>query len=136
MSDVNFSVAAGSPPDLQGDTAQLWSFHGVKQIAGPGSTVVLHKRGCDRTMLVQPDVAEALFLCSPFRTLESHTRTVISLLPSLAEHAEHTLQTLTGIAEAGLFESSEAAWERLTSDALDNTSPSRSIRRGRARVSS
>ena len=123
MSDVNFSVAAGSPPDLQGDTAQLWSFHGVKQIAGPGGTVVLHKRGCDRTMLVQPDVAEALFLCSPFRTLESHTRTVISLLPSLAEHAEHTQQTLTGIAEAGLFESSEAAWERLTSDALDNTRP-------------
>ena len=121
MSDINFFVAAGSPPDLQGDTAQLWSFHGVKQIAGPGGTVVLHKRGCDRTMLVQPDVAEALFLCSPFRTLASHTRTVISLLPSLAEHAEHTLQTLTNIAEAGLFESSEAAWERLTGEAQDNT---------------
>ncbi len=121
MSDINFSVAAGSPPDLQGDTAQLWSFHGVKQIAGPGGAVVLHKQGCDRTMLVQPDVAEALFLCSPFRTLASHTRTVISLLPSLAEHAEHTLQTLTTIAEAGLFESSEAAWERLTGEAQDDT---------------
>ena len=116
MSDINFSVGAGAPPDLQGDTAQLWSFHGVKQISGPGGTVVLHKRGCDRTMLVQPDVAEALFLCSPFRTLESHTRTVVSLLPSLAEHADHTLQTLTSIAEAGLFESSEVAWKRLTTD--------------------
>ena len=122
MSDVNFSVAAGSPPNQQGDTAQLWSFHGVKQIAGPGGTVVLHKRGHDRTMLVQPDVAEALFLCSPFRTLESHTRTVISLLPSLAEHAAHTLQTLTNIAEAGLLESSEAAWERLTAGTDVNAS--------------
>ena len=75
-------------------------------------------------MFVQPDVAEALFLCSPFRTLASHARTVISLLPSLKEHAEHTLQTLTSIAEAGLFESSEAAWERLTGDAHDNSLPS------------
>lgn len=123
MSDINFSVAAGAPPIQQGDTAQLWSFHGVKQIAGPGGTVVLHKRGHNRTMLVQPDVAEALFLCSPFRTLESHTRNVISLLPSLAEHAEHTLQTLASIAEAGLFESSEAAWKRLTADEGAETSP-------------
>jgi hypothetical protein len=120
MSDVNFSVAAGMPPNQQGDTAQLWSFHGVKPIAGPGGTVVLHKRGHDRTMLVQPDVAEALSLCSPFRTLESHTRTVISLLPALAEHPEHTLQTLAGIAEAGLFESSEEAWERLTANSDAN----------------
>ena len=72
---------------------------------------------------MQPDVAEALFLCSPFRTLESHTRSVISLLPSLAEHAEHTLQTLTSIAEAGLFESSEAAWKRLTADEGAESNP-------------
>ena len=122
MSDVSFSVTGGSASHQEGDTGQLWSFNNVKQVAGPDGTMVLHKRGSDRTLFVQPDVAEALFLCSPFRTLESHTRTVISLLPSLAEHAEHTLQTLTHIAEAGLFESSEAAWERLTGDVHENSS--------------
>ena len=120
MSDVSFSVTGGSASHQEGDTGQLWSFNNVKQAAGPDGTVVLHKRGSDSTLFVQPDVAEALFLCSPFRTLASHTRTVISLLPSLAEHAEHTLQTLTRIAEAGLFESSEAAWERLTTEAYQN----------------
>lgn len=123
MSDINFSVAAGSLSNQQADSEQLWSFHGVKQIAGPRGTIVLCKRGGENTMLVQPDVAEALFLCSPFRTLESHTRSVISLLPSLAEHAEHTLQTLTSIAEAGLFESSEAAWKRLTADEGAESNP-------------
>ncbi|MDA9711460.1 hypothetical protein N9U42_03735 [Luminiphilus sp.] len=65
-------------------------------------------------MLVQPDVAEALRLCNRFRTLEAHTRTIFEAMPILKEHAEHTLQILQNLADAGLFESSEACWERLT----------------------
>ena len=111
----------GSPPQQRGDSAPLWSFNNVRQIPGPGGTVVLHKSDNNRTMLVQPDVAEALALCAPFRSLDSHTKTVLSLLPSLSDHAEHTLQTLTNIAEAGLFESSEEAWNRLAENASPPT---------------
>ena len=91
-----------------------------EQIAARG-TVVLHK--------LVITVADACSRCrrSFFCATFSHTGVahpdVISLLPSLAEHAEHTLQTLASIAEAGLFESSEAAWKRLTADEGAETSP-------------
>ena len=78
-------------------------------------------------MIVQQDVAEAMRLCGPFRTLEAHTRSIIKALPALKEHAAHTLQTLQGLAEAGLLESSETAWERLTqrADTADTDAPCR-----------
>ena len=78
-------------------------------------------------MIVQPDVAEALRLCSRFRTLAAHTRHIVDSFPELQEHAEHTLQTLTSLADAGLFESSEACWERLTSSesTAQSTAPCR-----------
>ena len=113
MTDINFSVAAGAPPQ-SGPASPLWSFHGVRMLAGPGGSVILHKIRGDRRMIVQPDVAEALRLCMPFRTIEAHTRNIIEALPALKEHAEHTRQTLQSLADAGLFESSEACWARLT----------------------
>ena len=113
MTDINFSVAAGAPPQ-SGPASPLWSFHGVRMLAGPGGSVILHKIRGDRRMIVQPDVAEALRLCTPFRTIEAHTRNVIEAIPALKEHAEHTRQTLKSLADAGLFESSEACWARLT----------------------
>ena len=114
MSDFNFSASLGAPPQGQ-PTDQLWSFNGVRTLAGPAGTVILHKVRGDRRMIVQRDVAEALNLCKRFRTLEAHTRTILGALPALKPHAEHTLQTLQSLADAGLFESSEACWERLTS---------------------
>jgi len=114
MTDFNFSVAAGAPPQ-SGPASPLWSFNGARMLAGPAGSVILHKIRNDRRMIVLPDVAEALGLCAPFRTIEAHTRNIIEALPALKEHAEHTRQTLQNLADAGLFESSEACWERLTS---------------------
>lgn len=83
-------------------------------LAGPAGSVILHKLRGDRRMIVQPDVAEAMRLCGPFRTLDAHARNIMEAMPALKDHAEHTLQTLSGLAEAGLLESSETAWKRLT----------------------
>jgi hypothetical protein len=113
MTDFSFSVAAGAPPQL-GAGAPLWSFNGVRMLAGPSGSVILHKIQNDRRMIVQPDVAEALRLCSPFRSIEAHTSNIIEILPALKEHSEHTRQTLQDLADAGIFESSEACWKRLT----------------------
>ena len=114
MTDFNFSVAAGAPPQSE-PASPLWSFNGVRMLAGPAGAVVLHKIRNDRRMMVLPDVAEALRLCTPFRTIEAHTRNIVDALPTLKEHFEHTQQTLQNLADAGIFESSEACWERLTS---------------------
>ena len=112
MTDFSFSVAAAAPPQL-GAGVPLWSFNGVRMLAGPSGSVILHKIQNDRRMIVQPDVAEALRLCSPFRSIEAHTHNIIEILPALKEHSEHTRQTLQDLADAGIFESSEACWKRL-----------------------
>ena len=126
MSNFNFSTTGGATPHHNATPEPLWSFHGVKSFPGPAGTVVLYKRDGDRRMMVQPDVAQALTLCSPFRSLAAHTQTVIAALPALAEHKDHTEQILAQIAEAGLFERSEAAWNRLTQEST--TEPSESVR--------
>ena len=126
MNDFKFSASLGNPSqDHSSDP--LWSFNGVRMLAGPAGSVILHKIRGDRRMIVQPDVAEALRLCSRFRTLAAHTRHIVDSFPELEEHAEHTLQTLTSLADAGLFESSEACWERLTSSesTAQSTAPCR-----------
>ena len=112
MSEFYYSIT----PDAKQVTAKetLWSFHGVNRYPGPSGTVILHKRRGDRRHFVQPNVADALSLCSPFQTLERHTQTITDALPELRAHKAHTEQTLRTLAEAGLFESSEACWRRLT----------------------
>ena len=52
--------------------------------------------------MVQPDVAEALGNAA-FRR-EAHTQRVVESSPLLKEHAEHTQQTLQGLADSGIFE--------------------------------
>ena len=86
----------------------------MRMLAGPAGSVVLHKLRGDRRLLVQPDVAEALRLCGPFRTLEAHVRNILEVSPVLKEHADHTRQTLQSLAEGGMFESSDDCWSRLT----------------------
>ena len=115
MTDFHYSIT----PDPKKATARqtLWSFHGVNRYPGPSGTVILHKRRGNRRHFVQPNVADALGLCSPFQTLERHTQTITGALPELRAHKKHTEQTLQNLAEAGLFESSEACWQRLTATA-------------------
>jgi len=115
MTEYSFSYTAGTLAQQPGNEA-LWSFNHADMLPGPGGGVFLHAQRTGQGMLVQPDVARALELCVPFRTLRAHTQHVISLLPALKDHADHTRQTLMGIAQQGLMESSEAAWQRVTAN--------------------
>ena len=117
MTEVNFS----GQPITQGSSLDdcLWSFHGVDRYAGPAGTAVLHKHRGDHRCLVQADVADALALCGPYRTLSAHTRNIIGQFPELAQHTEHTEKTLLSLAKAGLFESSAVTWQRLTEKPSD-----------------
>ena len=119
MTEYSFSYSNVTPAQKT-KNEPLWSFNRTDMLPGPGNTVILHALHSGAGMLVQPDVARALELCDPFRSLEAHTRHVTALLPALKEHKEHTRQTLMGIAQQGLMESSEAAWQRITGNA--NTS--------------
>jgi len=114
MTDINYSAAIGEAPSADSANEPLWSFNGVKMLAGPSGAVILHKLRGDRRVMVQPNVAEALRQCGPFRTIEAHTRRIIESSPLLKEHAEHTHLTLQGLADGGIFESSDACWQRLT----------------------
>lgn len=116
MTNYSFSYSNVTPAQKT-KNEPLWSFNRTDMLPGPGNTVILHAQHSGAGMLVQPDVARALELCDPFRSLEAHTRQVTGLLPALKDHAEDTRQTLMGIAQQGLMESSEAAWERITGNA-------------------
>ncbi|MDG2460842.1 MAG: hypothetical protein P8M73_08170 [Luminiphilus sp.] len=113
MTDYSFSYSATTSAPTPKNEA-LWSFNQTDILPGPGNTVFLHAQHTGAGMLVQPDVARALELCPTFRTLEAHTQHVLSLLPALRDHGEHTRQTLRSVGQQGLMESSEAAWQRLT----------------------
>jgi hypothetical protein len=118
MSEFHYSVIPAAKTSTDKD--RLWSFHGVDRHPGPAGTAVLHKRRSDYRCIVQANVADALALCGPYRTTAAHTRHVISEFSELAQHAAHTEKTLLGLAEAGLFESSEATWQRLTETHSDS----------------
>ena len=102
----------GQPNTTQEDVS--WSFNGVQIEAGPSNTALLHRSDTGAKMLVQSDVTHALRFCSAFRSLDSHTDTILRHMPQLAPHRESTLQTLQSIRDAGILESSEEAWVRLT----------------------
>ena len=102
----------GQPNTTQEDVS--WSFNGVQIEAGPSNTALLHRSDTGAKMLVQSDVTHALSFCSAFRSLESHIDTILRRMPQLAPHRESTLQTLQSIRDAGILESSEEAWVRLT----------------------
>ena len=92
----------------------IWSFHGVSAYAGPPGSVTLHRHAGNKRLMVQPAVAQALTHCNTFRSIESHTKTITSVLPALANNANQARDTLLTIANAGLMESGEEAWQRLT----------------------
>ena len=98
----------------ESDETTSWSFNQTQITPGPSNTTLLHRPDSGAKMVVQPDVANALRRCSTYRSLESHTDNILSLLPELADHRESTLQTLKSVRDAGLLESTKDAWARLT----------------------
>ncbi|MDB2644091.1 hypothetical protein N9Y37_06545 [Luminiphilus sp.] len=121
MSDFSFSYSFGATSTPSEHNNTLWSFNHHTVYPAAKNTVLVHpKRGGPGTLL-QEEVAHALSFCQHFRTLDEHLEQIISNMPPLGEFREDTLQTLTALANQGLLESSQTAWDRLSEGVEDRT---------------
>lgn len=114
MSDFSFSYSIDGQTPTTTATEPLWSFNSVKVLPCSGNTVTLHNTRTGQGMLVQGEVAHALSLCAPFRSLNGHLEHIFDAMPPLRESPEDARNILNGIRDAGFMESSEAAWQRIT----------------------
>ena len=114
MTDVNYSFSVGEQASTFGAHKPVYSFYGIKAVAGPEGSILLLNPRTHQKMMVQPEVAEALRHCSTFRTLEAHAKHLTNVFEPLREHPDVALQTLEAVREAGMLESAETTWQRLT----------------------
>ena len=118
MSEVSFSYSIGSPSSQSSTTEQLWSFNSVEVFPCSVGTVTLLDTRSNKGLLAQAEVAEALSHCSPFRSIDSHLEHILAAIPPLRDTPDDARNILNGIKEAGFLESSSAAWQRITHDAI------------------
>ena len=128
MTDINYSYSLGAQPSQTTDSERLWSCHGVQTIPGPANAVVLFNPRNDARLLVQPEVAHALERCFCFQSLDQHLNHLLDAMPPLREQPEDALQILKLVRDAGIFESADAAWQRLTASANDASSDDDAVR--------
>jgi hypothetical protein len=119
MTDINFSYSLGGTLSQATESETLWSCHGVQIIPGPASAVVLFNPKNDARLLVQPEVARALEHCFCFNTLDEHLNHLLDAMPPLREQPDDALQILELVRDAGIFESADEAWQRLTASTSD-----------------
>jgi len=119
MTDINYSYSLGEIPSQTTESETLWSCHGVQIIPGPASAVVLFNPKNDARLLVQPEVARALEHCFRFNSLNGHLNHLFDAMPPLREQPEDALQILELVRDAGIFESADEAWQRLTASRND-----------------
>jgi hypothetical protein len=119
MTDINFSYSLSGTLSQTTESETLWSCHGVQIIPGPASTVVLFNPKNDARLLVQPEVARALEHCFRFKSLDEHLNQLFDAMPPLREQPEDALQILELVRDAGIFESADEAWQRLTVNTKD-----------------
>ena len=122
MTDIDYSYTLGTITADKAESEILWSFHGVQVVPGPHNTVVLFNPKNDARLIVQPEVAQALEHCFRFDTLSAHLNHLLDAMPALQEQPENTLRILELVRDAGIFESADEAWQRLTAN-TDNASP-------------
>lgn len=99
----------------------LFSFNNVQAYRGPQGTAVLHNSSNDTRIIVQSQVAEALQLCSIFRSIAGHQEAIVAANPQLGDHKSSITRALEQVATAGVFESSAQCWDRLTNDKSPET---------------
>ena len=114
MSDIESKNAFNQPLATANEAGALWSFNNTARFRGPANTAVLYRKLSDTRMIVQPDLAQALQHCNQFRSMDAHAKTVMQALPALQDHPDDVRNTLLAVQGAGLLESSEQAWQRLT----------------------
>lgn len=114
MTNIQYSYSLGSVPVNHERPEPLWSCHGIQIIPGPTDTVVLFNPKNDARLLVQSEVARALEHCYRFESLSGHLNHLFNAMPLLREQPEDARQILELVRDAGIFESADEAWERLT----------------------
>ena len=117
MNNIQYSYSLGSMPVNTEAPQPLWSCHGIQIIPGPADTVVLFNPKNDARLLVQSEVARALEHCYRFDTLSGHLNHLFDAMPPLREQPEDAKQILELVRDAGIFESADEAWQRLTARA-------------------
>ena len=112
---------------MSSDTqAPLWSFNSVKLLPFDANTTALHNTRTNQGLLVQAEVAHALSLCKPFRSLDAHLENIMTAMPPLREKPEDARNILNYVKNEGFLESNSSAWQRLTNEvAHHHHSPSR-----------
>lgn len=115
MRDFDISYSLGSPPGLSNEDENIWSFNQCSLYPSANGTVLAQPKGDSKPVLLQREVADALLLCRPFRSLTSHVDEIVTHIPGLKEHRADTLKTLDDLTRSGLLEPGVAAWQRLTS---------------------
>ena len=114
MTDIQYSYSLGTTPANTGAPQTLWSCHGIQIIPGPTDTVVLFNPKNDARLLVQSEVARALEHCYRFESLSGHLNHLFDAMPPLREQPQDAIQILEFVRDAGIFESADEAWRRLT----------------------
>ena len=92
----------------------LISFNGVKVLAGPSDTLILHKEHNDARMIAESGLTQALRECGRFRSLSDHANTIMAAIPALRDTPEDVFSVLSAVQETGLLETADEAWSRLT----------------------
>ena len=123
MTDITFSYSTGSNQQTSPAGAMTWSYNGVTLFPGPANTSVAYRPLSDTRMILQPELAAALQQCQQFRTLEAHSQTLMQSIPALRDHPQDVFTTLKAVCDAGIFESSAQAWQRLAQSAGQPAAP-------------
>ena len=113
MSEINISYSIGSGPTPAPENKATWSFNSSRFFQGPAGTSVVYNKLNDKRMILQPQLAQALSQCQPFRSLEGHAAQIMRGSPEMSEDRADVINTLQAVCDAGLMESSEQAWQRL-----------------------
>ncbi|MDG2442730.1 MAG: hypothetical protein P8M13_05705 [Luminiphilus sp.] len=114
MTDIQYSYSLGPTPENTEAPQPLWSCHGIQIIPGPNDTVVLFNPKNSARLLVQSEIARALEHCYRFDTLSEHLNHIFIAMPPLREQPEDAKNILELVRDAGIFESADEAWQRLT----------------------
>ena len=118
MSDISYSFSLPQHTQESSGDALTWSFNGTRNFPGPAGTSILYRALTDKRLIAQPELLHAMRHCNHFRTLESHAANILESLPELREAPEDVVNTLIGVRDAGLLESSKQAWDRLSTTAV------------------
>lgn len=124
MHDIDITYSVGPLSGNAKATQDIWSFNRCRLYPSATGTVLAQPQTSATPMLLQKELADALVLCNPFRTFESHFEEIAGHLPGIEEHRQDTLNTLADLAQSGLLESGRTAWQRLTSRSGKNNSTS------------